>query len=309
MTDQEIYDGMRNGDMRAWEAVFRKYHPQKHFNDTSIGKYRMKLGNHVLEEAWADGIEALFIMVQKQSFAPQSESSTFLLQGIRGITKFILNNLSKKKKTDASKYTGEEDGPVEPKFHFPLVSEDMLLLSICCESLEASQRIAVRLKYFPETPEIALMTDEELCALLPQFGFEKISRQQFGVNRRRGIAGMENLFRRLKKASIEAELKKLEKNDFNLLNLGFPHSQLWGILLNQGKRFPEEHRVSNALEYLDHAYTSSEFDAIERLRLYPSMVQTWMQRIGNNQNQGIIGRLSELIKAFGLQFLNKNNQR
>lgn len=306
MADDEAYELIRNGDMNGWVAVHKKYLSKKYFpkNFPQSNVFVHTAG--INEEIWADAIMVLYNKIRTGQFVKQKEGEDFLLPGIIGIAKLMLLNHGRQKRpTPLSNW----ETPVACEADEAGLGHafDMLMASICVERLEEPYRSILLVKYFPQTPEDALKTDETLAEMLEQRGLGTWDKAKFGVYRRRSIAKMGQFYAALDKSETESTVNQQGDSDLALLNLCFPTGYFWGILFNKGKKYLEETRLANAVEYLAAVRANEATEVSDRLRVYLSLAVTWMNRIEKRQVDlsvdSISSRLKDLLKAFGTRLL------
>jgi hypothetical protein len=180
---------------------------------------------------------------------------------------------------------------------------------ISVEKIDDPWRTILLLKYFAETPEDEKKTDDDLCPVLrTMYPDEHWDKAKFGVYRRRAIEKMMQHYGKLNKSAVETAVNEHDKTNFYLLNLHFPTSTLYGILLNQGKKYPEDQRKDQLLQYLEETHQAQEPETNDRLRTYPAQVSQWMKLLEKDLNisdvEYILLRFSALMQSFASRFFN-----
>jgi hypothetical protein len=315
MTDKEIFELLHVDLYAGWGEMHRKYFSKKYFpsvilrHSKWVNRFYFEHGVH--EEIWADAIKNIAFKVKKGEFVLQVDIDA-LLPGIAGQIKYCWLEYIRKNPIPAPYDESQGDKVPDIIPEETTKFRDMLLARIAIEQLEdPADRIIILLKYFPEKPEDAKLTDEEIALRLINLGLDKGDKNAVGVVRRRAIVKFQEEYKKMNKNEIEQALKSQEMTDFALMNIGFPVGEFYDIIFNTSKKNPEKERIPTMMEYLYQEQKKTALEQRERLRLYSDDLTLWMQRlehllpvpVGWNL-QVIIQRLETHFNAFRYRFFN-----
>ncbi len=305
MTDKIIYELLLRNHYAGWAELHKKYFDKKYFpsiikkNSSWVNWRYFYNGTH--EEVWSDAIRLLAHRVHQGKFVPKTLEGDFFIAGLMGFTWRCWQEVFRKNPLFDDIEMQVPSIPDAYLYDVPDHDDwDMLLLNIYVEQLSDMDKHIMLLKYFPETPEEANLADREIVQKLEIMGFKSISREEVGVRRLRAIRKCTKLYKKLPKSKsiVEAALKKEEKIDYALINIGYPVGELYGILYNSGERFPEKERLSAIKECLDATQISRELESRDRLRIYKSDLVQWMNRMESLYAEWSMESIGKILKAF-----------
>lgn len=269
--------------LKCFYEKYGQYHGRLHFL-----KAPWSLNEDQLHELWHDSLESMFfnkIMLKK--VVKKVDGPDWLYPLLFAIARGKALNLLKK----LGRPPIQIDGDIEPEESD--FRGDILILRTLIEQLEEPARTVLLLRYFPDTPEIAAMTEAQLCQFVD--GDEQMSQPRFKYYKLKGIAQLGKLYQALyrtvkpkpgmtpeeaAKQHLEKAITGLNPDIINFINANFPQATLLGKFLN-----PSNSAASQAAA-CEATSKSGQLDFSPRHRLYPEHARRILRLLSSESPDG-----------------------